>query len=206
MERDSAYSYLIGIYKEDKIVMVKDIIFDGISFDLIRSLRARNVRISIYPNCKVKVIAPSLVPEFIVKRFVLSKKEWITKKLDHFRKNPISKERLLLNNLGRKDFAINKEKALQLVKERLAHFNKHYGFIYNKITIRNQKSRWGSCSHNGNLNFNYKIVFLAPNLQDYIIVHELCHIKELNHSAKFWALVSETVLDCKTPRRELKKL
>jgi len=176
------------------------------NYSIVRSRKARSMRISIYPNCEVKVTAPFFLPEFLIKRFVVSKNKWIEKKLKHFKKHPISPKRLLLNSLGRKDFVEQKEKALQLVKERLLHFNRHYGLTYHKITIRNQKSRWGSCSHNGNINFNYKIVFLEPEMQDYIVVHELCHLKELNHGKSFWDLVGETIKDYKKVRGELRSL
>lgn len=186
--------------------MVDIVVFQGIDCELVRSTKARSIRISIYPDCKVKVTAPSIVPEFIIKKFVFAKKDWITKKLDHFRRNPVSKERLLLNNLGRKNFLANKDKALSLARSGLEKFNQHYKLSYKKITIRNQKSRWGSCSHNGNLSFNYKIVFLQPELQDFIIVHELCHLKELNHSKKFWDLVGETIPEYRKVRGKLKSL
>jgi len=175
-------------------------------YKITRSLKARSIRISIYPNCEIKVTASHLIPEFIIHNFVNKKSDWITKKLAKFRANPVSKERLFLRGLKRKDFAENKKRALELIKNRLEHFNKHYGFEYKKISIRNQKSRWGSCSHNGNLSFNYKIVFLKPEIQDYIIVHELCHLNELNHGASFWNLVGEMVRDYKKVRGELKRL
>jgi predicted metal-dependent hydrolase len=179
---------------------------NGIDFKITRSSKARAIRISIYPDCKVKVTAPSIVPEFIIKRFVSAKKGWITKKLEHFRKNPVSKERLLFRSLGREDYMANKDKALALARLGLERFNQHYKLSYKKITIRNQKSRWGSCSHNGNMSFNYKIVFLQPELQDYIIVHELCHIKELNHSKNFWNLVGEKISNYRELRMKLKHI
>lgn len=186
--------------------MADIVVFHGIDCELVRSYKARSVRISIYPNCNVKVTAPFIVPEFIIKKFVFAKKDWITKKLEHFRKNPVSKERLLLRSLGRKDFLANKDKALSLARLNLEKFNQHYKLSYKKITIRNQKSRWGSCSHNGNLSFNYKIVFLQPELQDYIIVHELCHIKELNHSKRFWDLVGEKIPNYQELKDKLKHI
>lgn len=85
----------------------------------------------------------------------------------------------------------HKAEARALVLKKLEKYNKEYGFKYNRISIRDQKTRWGSCSKKGNLNFNYKIVFLPEELADYIIVHELCHLKEFNHSARFWALVAQ---------------
>jgi len=95
--------------------------------------------------------------------------------------------------------------ARALVKTKLEYFNQHYGFTYHRISIRNQRSRWGSCSKEGNLNFNYRIIFLPPALADYLIIHELCHLKEFNHSRAFWALVAQTIPHYQTVRRELKK-
>lgn len=186
--------------------MIEDVSLGEIDFELVRNSRIRTIRISVYPNCKVKVTAPYIVPRFVIKRFVSTKKFWIIKKLNHFRKNPVSKERLLFRSLGRKDFLINKDKALALVKLGLEKFNQHYNLSYKKITIRNQKSRWGSCSHNGNMSFNYKIIFLEPELQNYIIVHELCHLKELNHSKNFWNLVGEMVPEYRKIRGKLRSL
>jgi len=74
------------------------------------------------------------------------------------------------------------------------------------VKIRDQSSRWGSCSWKGNLNFSYKLVLLPEHLADYVVVHELCHLREMNHSPRFWALVSQTVPDYRAKRRELKKL
>jgi len=98
----------------------------------------------------------------------------------------------------------NKQSAFCLTEERLQYFNKFYGYKWNKIVIRNQKTRWGSCSKKGNLNFNYKIALLPPEALDYIVVHELCHLKEFNHSINFWNLVSKTIPNFKEIRRELK--
>ncbi len=103
-------------------------------------------------------------------------------------------------------FAQYKAQAETLVRERLEYFNAIYNFKYNKITIRNQRSRWGSCSKKGNINFNYKIALISPELADYIIVHELCHLGEFNHSKKFWDLVAKTIPEYRERRAELKKV
>jgi predicted metal-dependent hydrolase len=94
--------------------------------------------------------------------------------------------------------------ARTLVRERLDYFNRHYGYVYGKIFIRNTRTRWGSCSSKGNLGFNYRIATLDARLADYIVVHELCHLKEFNHSPQFWALVAETMPQWKLLRRELR--
>jgi predicted metal-dependent hydrolase len=105
---------------------------------------------------------------------------------------------------SRVEYLKYKEEARRLVNERLEFFNKIYGLPLNRITIRNTKSRWGSCSKKGNLNFNYKIALLPPALADYLVVHELCHIKEFNHSQKFWDLVALALPNYKKLRKELK--
>lgn len=97
-----------------------------------------------------------------------------------------------------------KKDAIILVKERLEYFNQFYNYKYGRVAIRNQKTRWGSCSKKGNLNFNYKIVLLTPKQADYIIVHELCHLKEFNHSQRFWDLVAKAVPDYKEVRHSLR--
>jgi len=95
--------------------------------------------------------------------------------------------------------------ARALVHELLVECNKHYGFLYNKVFIRNTRTRWGSCSSRGNLGFNYRIAKLPPELQRYIVVHELCHLKEFNHSPAFWKLVEEQALNWKQLRLSLRK-
>jgi predicted metal-dependent hydrolase len=107
---------------------------------------------------------------------------------------------------GARRFSACKEAARLLVHERIAALNAHYGLPLKKIFIKNSRSRWGSCSELGNLNFNYRILFLPPALQDYVVAHELCHLKEMNHSPAFWALVEETVPAHKAARRELRNI
>lgn len=94
--------------------------------------------------------------------------------------------------------------AQAFVSKRLKELNQPYGFTYHRVTIKNQATRWGSCSKHGNLNFHYKIALLPAELADYVLVHELCHLKELNHSKQFWALVAQTVPHYKLLRRRLK--
>lgn len=97
----------------------------------------------------------------------------------------------------------HKELAREHITARVEYWNQFYGFDYNRIAIRNQRTCWGSCSSNNNLNFSYKLLFLPERLFDYIIVHELCHLEEFNHSQSFWDLVGETLPDYKKLREEL---
>jgi predicted metal-dependent hydrolase len=108
--------------------------------------------------------------------------------------------------LEKKAYQEHKESARGLVLHLLEKWNKHYGFSWNKVAIRNQSSRWGSCSSKRNLNFSYKIIFLPERLAEYLVVHELCHLKEFNHSEKFWNIVALAIPDYARRREELRKI
>jgi predicted metal-dependent hydrolase len=103
-------------------------------------------------------------------------------------------------------YLAHKEEARALVHAKLAEWNAYYGFTYKRVAIRNQRRSWGSCTSLKNLNFSYKILFLPTPLQDYLIVHELCHLAELNHGKKFWELVAQQIPDYKERMSELKHL
>ena len=127
-----------------------------------------------------------------------------------FFRSSIILRRSVFHTRSHKLYLANKEAARALVHNRIRYFleyySKHHSISVGKIAIRNQRSRWGSCSKRGNLNFNYKIVFLKPEIQDYVIVHEICHIKEFNHAKSFWNLVAETIPEWKRLRNELKNI
>lgn len=106
----------------------------------------------------------------------------------------------------RRHYELHREAARQLVHDRLVHHNAHYQFTWGRVAIKAHRSRWGSCSSLGNLNFNYRILFLPAHLADYIIVHELCHLKELNHGPRFWALVAERCPNYQRCQAELRVL
>jgi len=84
-----------------------------------------------------------------------------------------------------------KLKASKILPDRLSMLSELHGFHYNRLTIRGQKTRWGSCSSQKNINLNYKLLFLEQSLVDYVLIHELCHTLEMNHSKRFWSLVAD---------------
>lgn len=112
----------------------------------------------------------------------------------------------MLRRRNRKHYLELKEAARALVHVRVGYFNAFYGHTVGKVFIKNTKSRWGSCSSKGNLNFNYKIVLLPPEVADYLIVHELCHLKEFNHGPNFWALVSQCAPNYRAARSALRAI
>ena len=96
------------------------------------------------------------------------------------------------------------ERTRTLLAQRLPVLARQVGVTYNRVTVRAQRTRWGSCSSKGNLNFNCLLALLPPFVSDYVIVHELCHLKEMNHSSKFWAQVEKILPDYKLRRKWLK--
>jgi predicted metal-dependent hydrolase len=98
----------------------------------------------------------------------------------------------------------HKASAQELAKVKIAQWNAHYGVPVRRVAVRNQKSRWGSCSKLGNISLNYRMIFLPEHLADYLVVHELCHLRHMNHSARFWRAVGETIPNWRQARRELR--
>lgn len=172
-----------------------------LNYNVIKSKKAKRVRITVKPGGEVVVTVPWFLPKIMGEKFLAQNQDWVLMRVEKLSQvRPIG-------NLKHTRYQIAKYKlqARELVKEKLALFNREYGFKYRRIAIRNQKTRWGSCSADKNLNFNYKIVLLPQKLADYLVVHELCHLKEMNHSARFWTLVSKTIPDHKRRRKELNK-
>ena len=173
-----------------------------INYTLNTSKRARRVRLVVYCDGSFVVIKPARLSENVVEKFILKKADWVLSKLEYFKKFEF-KAKTFKNN--RKEYLASKAEALEFIKKRLDYFNEIYNFKFNKVSIKNQKTRWGSCSRKKNLNFNYKVLFLPSRVADYIIIHELCHLKELNHSQKFWNLVARAQPDYKNIKKELRE-
>lgn len=173
---------------------------NGVPYTVRSTARTRRILITIHPDGKVVVSKSPRISVENVERVIRAKSDWILGKI----REQLSRPKKILSHYSAKDFKESKEKARVLARERLNHFNQFYKHEIGKVNIRNQKSRWGSCSGKGNLNFNYKIVFLPLELTDYIIVHELCHLKEMNHSRRFWALVEQTIPQYKSLQTQIR--
>jgi predicted metal-dependent hydrolase len=170
-------------------------------YTLRKSKRARRMRLAVYCDGSIVVTTPHDLGESVSDRFIREKTEWLFSKLSFFKKfegKPVAK-------YSHEDYSKYKDSALAFVQKKVQNFATTYDYKYNRISIKNQKTCWGSCSRKSNLNFNYKILFLPERIQDYIIIHELCHLKEFNHSKKFWALVAETMPEYLDIKRELKQ-
>jgi predicted metal-dependent hydrolase len=169
-----------------------------LDYTLTVSPRAKHMRVSIRNGGDVRVTVPRFVPHFLVESFMKKKASWIVETFDTAKTRPVHQ-----HTNTRAEYEKYKEQARALAHKRVEYYTKHYQFAWGAISIRNQKTRWGSCSSKGNLNFSYKVALLPPHLADYIVVHELCHLKEFNHSDKFWNLVAETIPNHKALRKEL---
>ncbi len=171
-----------------------------VGYDLKKNKRAKRMRLSVSGGGALSVTVPYRFPEQFIERSMQGHAEWILKQIARF--EAAGNKRFA--HYGRAHYLEHKEAARRLAHERLAHFNQLYKFNYGDITIRDQKTRWGSCSRVGNLNFNYKLAVLPEHVADYVIVHELCHCKEFNHSKAFWNLVARAIPNHRDIRKELR--
>lgn len=173
-----------------------------INYQLKTSHRAKNMRLCIYADGRFVISKPRRLSERLVEKFIIKKSSWILQRMEKI--GPFKS----LNSLkeDRAKYLKYKELARDLIKARADYFANFYNFSFNRMAIRDQKTCWGSCSKRKNLNFNYKILFLPEHLADYVIAHEICHLQELNHSARFWSLLSRSVPNYLEARKELKNL
>ena len=165
-------------------------------YQIIRSSR-KTIAIQVMPDGTVIVRAPKRMSQKMIVRFVSGKQSWIEK---HLAKQPETLPKFTDAEL--REMARH---AKEVIPEIAAHFAPLVGVTYGNITIRSQRTRWGSCSSKGNLNFNCLLMLAPDDVIDYVVVHELCHRKEMNHSARFWAEVERILPDYRESKRWLKE-
>ena len=169
--------------------------------ELIRSNR-KSLAIEVTRDLRVIVRAPMKMSEKEINRFIGEKADWIDKSLRKMQERQENQPQGQL--LTPQDIKLLTTRAKRVIPPKVDRYAKVLGVDYNRITIRMQKSRWGSCSGQGNLNFNCLLMRAPDDVVDYVIVHELCHRKEMNHSDRFWALVESVLPDYKEKRKWLK--
>ncbi len=167
---------------------------DGIRYYIKRS-RRKTVSVQIEPDLSVLIRAPFHMPDRDIEKFLRDSDDWIRKHRDEARKKLLAKE--TSPKLSMDEIRKLAEEAAKDIPERVKRFAPIVGVDYGRITIRNQKSRWGSCSSRKNLNFNCLLMLAPPEQRDYVVVHELCHLKEMNHSKRFWKEVERVLPDYK---------
>ena len=168
-------------------------------FEIIHSKR-KTVAIQIKSDGRVVVRAPLRMSRADITRLVEEKSGWIEKHLAQLRRQSGSAEPAFTAGQLRQ----LAEAARQDLPRRAARFAPLVGVSYGRITIRAQKSRWGSCSSKGNLNFNCLLMLCPEEVRDYVVVHELCHRKEMNHSDRFWQELARVLPNYEKQRKWLK--
>ena len=166
-----------------------------------RSAR-RSLSLEIMPDGNLLARAPQRMPEREIWAFIREKEEWIW---IHRRQRMERQTEAQADPLTPDQIRELADVALRVLPERCRYFAGVMGVRYGRITIRNQKTRWGSCSSGGNLNFNCLLMLAPPEVRDYVVVHELAHLKEMNHSPRFWKEVEKVLPDYRQRLLWLKK-
>ncbi len=165
-------------------------------------VRPRGTRLGlrVLPGGRVTLMAPAGLSRGAILRFVHRHRAWIERTRERLARLPVAPsvtERRLA-------YLRHKEAARRLAYVLIARFASVYGVAVRSVSIRDQKTRWGSCSRDGRLAFNYRLALLSERLAEYVVVHELCHLREFNHSRRFWSLVARAVPEHREARRRLR--
>lgn len=170
---------------------------------IVRRSKRKTLSIEITADARVLVRAPLRMPQAQIQKFISEKSRWIE---DHVTR---AQERLRgqaeEETLTEQQIRELADRALKIIPERAAFYAEKMGVTYGRITIRKQKTRWGSCSGEGNLNFNCLLMLAPPEVLDYVVVHELCHRREMNHSPAFWGEVEKVLPGYKEQRKWLRE-
>ena len=169
--------------------------------ELIRSSR-RTISLEIRADGGLRIRAPYRMPKMEIQRFVRKNRNWIARKMEQADRRAQEKGELV--PFTEEELQLLTEQARRELPQRAAEFAWQMGVTYGRITIRHQKTRWGSCSSKGNLNFNCLLMLTPREVQDYVLVHELAHRAEMNHSPRFWALVEKILPDYREQRKWLR--
>ncbi len=171
-------------------------------YELKRRRGMRTIRIAVHPGGKLVVSSGMSRSQNEIEAFLYRQKAWIETSVEKMKN---VSESLLTKN-DPKEYRERKKEARMLVEARLETFNALYGLKWSRVSIKNTRRLWGSCSRRGNLNFNYKLLLIPPDLRDYVIVHELCHLIHFNHSPRFWNEVARALPDFKERKKRLRLL
>jgi len=195
--------------KKEEICL--DVQGEKILCEVLRSKR-RTYGIVVDEEGRVSVRIPLRGSRKAAEQLVSEKKEWILEKVK-LQKNRYRLRRENERETEKKYTPAQREglekryrqAAREYIPKRADFYAEKIGVTYGKIRIAEQKTRWGSCSQKGTLSFNWKLMLAPPRVLDYVIVHELCHLKEMNHSQRFWELVESILPDYKEQRKWLKE-
>ena len=167
-------------------------------YELIRS-RRRSLALQLKPDGTVLVRAPLRAPIWQIEAFLRQNWDWVERR--RARQAALPK----VEKLGEEELAALKKRARRVFLARAAYYAPVVGVSYSRITVRSQRTKWGSCSSKGGLNFNCLLLLAPTEVLDYVVVHELCHRLEMNHSARFWAEVERVLPDYAAARQWLRQ-
>lgn len=169
----------------------------GYPIQLVRSSR-KTVAIQITRQGEVIVRSPRQCPQSLIDEFVSEKRPWIEQKMKEMKHNSFQPLHTP------EEEQVYRAQAAEIFARKASYYAERMGVTYQRIAIRDQKTRWGSCSGKGNLNFNWRLVLAPAPVLDYVVIHELAHRREMNHSSRFWRIVEEIMPDYRTHRRWLR--
>ena len=165
----------------------------GLSVLLVRSSR-KTLAVQIRADGTVIARAPLRMPKDRILCFLSEKVSWIRMQQGKMQEREKMRQQACIHLDAAQEKEL-RERAKSVLAQRTAYFARQIGVTYGRITVRDQKTRWGSCSQTGNLNFNFRLILAPLEVLDYVVVHELCHRRQMNHSAQFWQEVAQVLPD-----------
>jgi len=179
---------------------------EGFYYRIVKRKQMKNLNLVIGKDQRVRVTIPAsrlrVVTQRQIENILKERFDFVMSAIDKYKKQGEKYPDLF--EFSDEHYRQYRKQAQELIKSKVDYYCRKQNFQYNRLSIRNQKTRWGSCSEDGNLNFSYKLIFLTPEEQDYIVVHELCHLEEQNHSRDFWSLVERILPNYRVAHKSIR--
>lgn len=173
-----------------------------ITYEIIKSSR-ETIAVEVRQDGSVLVRAPRNCPQSRIDTFLKEKQAWVLAKVEEQKEKEA--DSMKIQPLSEAEQRLYRDKAREIYEQKVSYYAQMMGVSYGRIAIRDQKTRWGSCSGEGNLNFNWRLIFAPAGVLDYVVVHELAHRKEMNHSPRFWRVVEDTMPEYRKYQKWLKE-
>lgn len=173
-----------------------------ITYEIIKSSR-KTIAVEVRQDGSVLVRAPRDCPQSRIDTFLKEKQAWVLAKVEEQKEKEA--DSMKIQPLSEAEQRLYRDKAREIFEQKVSYYAQMMGVSYGRIAIRDQKTRWGSCSGEGNLNFNWRLIFAPAGVLDYVVVHELAHRKEMNHSPRFWRVVEDTMPEYRKYQKWLKE-
>lgn len=169
-------------------------------YELIRTKR-RTLALYVRQDGRIEVRAPLRTSKAYIDGFVKGKQDWILSTQNKLSDRQAAQKTI---ELTAEEVAKYKKQAKKFFQLKCQYFGLQMGIRHGNVKINSARTRWGSCNRKGDINLTYRLLFAPEELIDYVIVHELAHIREMNHSSRFWAVVEQMMPDYRERRKKLK--